>query len=134
MKSSMKDHISQAIAQRNWAIAGVSRDRNKFGNIIYRDLRAAGYLVSAVNPYATEVEGDPVWPTLLDLPERPDVVDVVVPSHVGRKIADDAAKAGVPFFWLQPGAESDDLINYAESLGLIVIHHACAMVEKKRWM
>lgn len=129
----MRDLIQQAVQERVWAIVGASNDQSKFGNRIYRDLRAAGYTVYAVNPHETTVEGDPAYATLSDLPEKPAVVDVVVPSWVGQKVAVEAAQAGIPYFWLQPGAESDELIKNATELGLSVIHNACAMVEKQRW-
>lgn len=129
----MSDNIQAAVSERSWAIVGASNDTSKYGNRIYRDLRAAGYNVFAVNPNETTVEGDPAYSSVSDLPEPVAVVDVVVPSWVGQKVAREAADAGIPYFWLQPGAESDELIANAEALGLKVIHHACAMVEKRRW-
>ena len=132
-KPSKRELIDEAVNSRVWAIVGASEDQNKFGNRIYRDLKRAGYTVYGVNPNAQTADGDPVYATIADLPELPAVIDVVVPSWVGRRIADDAAAAGVKLFWLQPGAESDELIQHAESLGLDVIHHACAMVEKRIW-
>jgi predicted CoA-binding protein len=128
-----RELIDEAVNKRVWAIIGASENTAKFGNRIYRNLKQAGYEVYGVNPNARTVDGDPTYPTLAELPVKPDVVDVVVPSWVGRRIAEDAAKGGIPIFWLQPGAESDELIAYAESLGLDVIHDACAMVEKRRW-
>jgi predicted CoA-binding protein len=129
----MRDYISDAVGRRVWAVVGASQNPAKFGNRIYRDLKRAGYHVYGVNPNTTSVDGDPTYPTIADLPVMPDVADIVVPSWVGRRIADDAAAAGIEYFWLQPGAESDELIAYAESLGLKTIHHACAMVEKRVW-
>ena len=128
-----RELIDEAVNKQVWAIVGASENTEKFGNRIYRNLKQAGYQVYGVNPNAETADGDPVYPTLADLPVKPDVVDVVVPSWVGRRIAEDAAREGIPTVWLQPGAESDELIAYAESLGLNVIHDACAMVEKRRW-
>lgn len=130
----MKERIREAVNSRVWAVVGASNDREKFGNRIYRDLLAAGYTVYPVNPKETEVEGNPAFAALTDLPEKPAVIDVVVPSWVGQKVAQQASDAGVRFFWLQPGAESQELIEKAEALGLEVIHHACAMVEKRTWI
>lgn len=128
-----REIIQKAVNERVWAVVGASEDTSKYGNRIYRDLKQAGYEVYGVNPNATSVDGDPVYPTLADLPVKPSVVDVVVPSWVGRRIADEAAQHGIGIFWLQPGAESDELIEHATSLGLDVIHHHCAMVEKRTW-
>lgn len=129
----MREMIDDAINRKVWAVVGASENTEKYGNRIYRNLKKAGYTVYGVNPNAESVDGDPVYPTLADLPERPDVVDVVVPSWVGRRVATEAAELGIPLFWLQPGAESDELIEHASGLGLQVIHHHCAMVEKKAW-
>jgi hypothetical protein len=126
-------YVSEAVNERVWAVVGASNDRAKFGNRIFRDLRAAGYTVYPVNPRASTVEGDKAYPSLQDLPEVPAVVDVVVPAAVGARIAEDARAVGAAFFWLQPGAESPDLISTATDLGLMVIHDRCAMVEKRRW-
>jgi len=125
--------IDDAVNRRVWAVVGASNDRNKYGNRIYRVLREAGYTVYPVNPNEREVEGDQAYPTLQELPERPDVADIVVPAQVGMRIADDARESGIPFFWLQPGAESPELVAHAEALGLHVIHDACAMVERRTW-
>lgn len=133
MAQEIRKHIDKAVNERVWAIVGASNDRSKFGNRIYRNLRDAGYKVYAVNPTTDTVEGDPAYPSLLDLPEKPAVADIVVPANVGMSIADDAAKAGIDIFWLQPGAESDELIAHARDLGLSVIYDACAMVEKRTW-
>ncbi|MEX2314561.1 MAG: CoA-binding protein [Thermomicrobiales bacterium] len=130
---SKRELISTAVNKKVWAIVGASENTEKFGNRVYRDLKRAGYEVYGVNPNAETADGDPVYATLSDLPVKPDVVDVVVPSSVGRRVAEDAAREGIPIFWLQPGAESDELIAYAELLGLNVIHAACAMVEKRSW-
>ena len=129
----MQKHVHEAVNLRRWAIVGASNDRAKFGNRIYRDLRDAGYTVFAVNPNADEVEGDPTFQTLRDIPGPIDVADIVVPASVGMTVVADAVESGIRFFWLQPGAESPELIAEAESAGLQVIHDRCAMVEKIRW-
>jgi predicted CoA-binding protein len=130
---SRRELIDEAVNSRVWAVAGASEDMSKWGSRIYRALKQSGYKVYPVNPDAPTADGDPTYPTLLDLPETPAVVDVVVPRWVGRRVATDAAQAGVRIFWLQPGAEGRELIEYAESLGLDVIYHACALTERRTW-
>lgn len=131
--NTMREYITTAVETRDWAIVGASDDMRKFGAKIYRDMKAAGYRVYAVNPTADTVDGDPVYRSVKDLPESVKVVDVVVPHWIGTRVAKETAEAGIPIFWLQPGAETAELIAEAEALGLQVIHTACAMVEKRRW-
>lgn len=125
------DPIAECLSRPTWAIVGASRDRSKYGNAVYRDLRAAGYRVFAVNPTAGEIEGDPVWPTLSALPERPDVVDFVTPPAVTERIVDEALRLGIARLWFQPGAESPAALARARAAGTLVVT-ACAMTERRR--
>ncbi len=125
--------IADFVGRRTWAIVGVSANPTKFGHRIYRDLRRAGYRVFAINPHEAEVLGDPVYPNLAALPERPDVVDLVVPPSVSEMIVKEAAAAGIRRIWMQPGAESQRAIDFCRASGIEVVAHACAMVEKRIW-
>jgi predicted CoA-binding protein len=120
--------IDEFIAQKTLAVIGVSRDRNKFGNIVYRDLRDKGYRMVAVHPAHNTVEGDPCYPDLASLPERVDGIVVVVPPQVTEQIVRQADAAGIKRVWLQPGAESSAAIRYCEEHGLDVIYDECVMV------
>ena len=64
------------------AIVGASDNRDKYGNIIFRDLRDAGYKVIPVNPNADIVEGEKCYHSLSEIPIKIDVVDTVVPPHI----------------------------------------------------
>jgi predicted CoA-binding protein len=71
---------------------------------------------------------------LKSLPQRPDVVSVVVNPSVGLDVVQQAHRQCVPVIWLQPGAESADILAYAASNGFNVVHHACLMTEHyRRW-
>ncbi|SDF07495.1 CoA-binding protein [Sporolituus thermophilus] len=121
--------IDDFLKLKTWAVVGATNNREKFGFKIFHFLRESGYKVYAVNPGVTEIEGEKCYPTLGDLPDKPDVVDIVVPPRVGEKILHDCAKLNIKNVWLQPGADTEQVIRTAESLGLNVVHHACVMVE-----
>lgn len=113
-----------------WAVVGASNDREKYGNIIFRDLKNAGYRVYPVNPKLQEVEGEVCYPDIQSLPEVPAVVNLVVPPQAALKVLDDCHAKGVTRVWFQPGAESDEAIAKAESLGMTVLANACIMIQK----
>jgi predicted CoA-binding protein len=119
---------------RRWAVVGVSQDRSKYGNKIYRDLRDAGYEVYAVNPRLSDVEGDPCYPTLASLPNKPEVVDLVVPPQVGESVVAECLELGIQNIWFQPGSESDAAIAKAEAGGMTVVANACIMIQKQAWV
>lgn len=129
----MNEYIQEAVNNRVWALVGATNDSSKYGNIIFKNLRSAGYTVYPVNPRATTVEGEKAYPDLTSLPEKPQVVDIVIPPSLVPPVLEEAAKLGIELVWMQPGAESDAAIVKAEELGLKAIYNACAMVEKRRW-
>jgi len=126
----MSNYVAEFPKYRKWAVIGVSEDREKYGNKIYRDLRNAGYQVFAVNPKLATVEGDPCYASLKDLPEVPDVVDLVVPPAVGLKVVEECLALGVKRIWFQPGSESEDAVKKAQDGGMEVVYDACIMIQK----
>lgn len=125
--------ISDFVGRRVWAVVGASQDRHKFGNRVFRSLRDSGYVVYPVNPNVDHVEGAPAYATLADLPETPEVVDLVVPPAVTEQIVRDAHELGLKRIWMQPGAESEAAIAYCQEHDMQVIYDACAMVWKREW-
>jgi predicted CoA-binding protein len=113
------------------AVVGATDHPDKFGSIIYRDLKANGYRVRAVNPYRSTVDGDPCWHTLRDLPEAPTIVDLVVPPARTLRVLEECAALGYRTVWIQPGAADDAVRVFAAAAGLDAIIDACIMVDAK---
>ena len=110
------------------AIIGASTDRTKFGNKAVRVYAAKGYTVYPIHPKAAEIEGCKAYASILEVPEKTlDKVSLYLPPEVGLKIIGDIAKKGAKEVWLNPGAESDALLEKGESLGLTMIA-ACSIV------
>ena len=101
----MRELIKEAVNQKVWALVGATNDSSKYGNIIFKNMRAAGYTVYPVNPRATTVEGEKAYPDLASLPEKPAVVDIVIPPMLVSAVLDEAAQLGIKMVWMQPGAE-----------------------------
>jgi predicted CoA-binding protein len=128
----MSDPMRAFLEARPVAVVGASTDRAKYGNIVLRNLRQRGWPVFAVNPREPEIEGQPAYASLAECPELPGLAVVVTPPAVALKIVEQAAAVGVKRVWLQPGAESADVINRAAELGVELIHNACIMVMASR--
>ena len=80
-----------------------------------------------INPNETEVEGIAAYKSIREIPERPLMISVYVPSQVLLKLLPDIAERGCEELWLNPGTESDEVLAEAERLGLNVIQ-ACSIV------
>lgn len=110
------------------AIVGATDDPAKSGSRIYRDLKAKGFRVFAVNPGRDAVDGDPAYPSLADLPEDPTIVNIVVPPKATLAVLDRAEELGLPNIWVQPGAEDDEVIERLEAGRFDYLTNTCIMV------
>lgn len=110
------------------AVVGASNNPSKYGNIIVKTLTGLGYPVFPVNPKGGVIAGLPAYRSLRDLPEPPDIVDVVTPPGVTRGILEDAASAGVRLVWLQDGSFDARVLAEAAAAPFKTVHGACIMV------
>ena len=107
------------------AVVGASSNPDKASHGIMQKLQSVGYRVIPVNPRETEVLGERSYPSLLDVPERIDIVDVFRRAEDTPGIADDAIAIGAKALWLQTGIVNEDAAARATAGGLIVVMDAC---------
>jgi len=124
--------IVKFLEKRNvFAVVGASRDPEKYGHQVFKDLRNAGYEVYPVNPNSNEILRENCYPSLEALPVKPDVVDLVVPPKVTEQIVKTCRKLGISKVWMQPGSESEEAIHFCGKNGIDVVHGVCVMVERR---
>jgi len=109
------------------AVVGASADRRKYGNRAVRAYLAQGYTVVPINPHESEVEGLRAYASVLDVPGPIDMASFYVPPEIGERVIDEIAQKRIPEVWLNPGAESDRLIERARALAVRPIV-ACSLI------
>jgi predicted CoA-binding protein len=109
------------------AIVGASNDRSKFGNKSLRAFQAEGHTVIPINPHEQYVEGVKAYGSVLDVPGPIDMATVYVQPEVGIALLDEFERKRIPEIWINPGAESDELMAEAGRRGLNIIF-ACSIV------
>lgn len=109
------------------AVIGASTDRSKYGNKAVRAYVRQGYAVYPVNPNASTVEGLRAYKSIRDIPGPVDRVTLYLPPEVGIALMPEIAAKRPREFYVNPGAESDELVALAERHGLKPIL-ACAML------
>lgn len=115
-----------------YAVVGASDNPEKYGHVVFEDLRMAGWNVYPVNPKGKTIAGARCYPTLAAIHPPVDVAVVVVPPAIGLTILEPAKRAGVKKLWFQPGAESADIRAKARTLGLQVqADGSCLMVARR---
>lgn len=103
------------------AVVGASQDRAQVGFRVYTDLKNKGYTVYAVNPNIHNILGDTCYRSLRDLPQKPDVVSVILETDRARAIVTECHKLGITRIWLEPGVGTPSLIRFCEQKGLHVV-------------
>jgi len=114
--------------QKTVAVVGASADRSKYSNKAIRAYRDNGWQVYPVNPKGGSIEGLDVYPSVDAIPGVVDRVSLYLPPQLGVEVLEAIATKKPDEFFVNPGAESDALVEQARELGLDPIQ-ACSIVE-----
>ena len=117
---------------RTVAIVGLSASELRASNFVGYYLQRHGYRVIPVNPNEERVLGEQVYPSLRDVPEHIDVVDVFRDRGAVPEIAREAVEVGAGALWLQFGVISDEGARIAQNGGLDVVMDRCLKIEHAR--
>jgi uncharacterized protein len=112
---------------RTIAVVGLSLDPRRPSHQVARYLQRAGYRIIPVNPHVEKVLGEVAYPSLRDMPDRVDVVDVFRRSQFVGPIVDEAIAIKVPAIWLQDGVVDEAAAERARAAGLQVVMDDCMM-------
>ncbi|KAA0590220.1 CoA-binding protein [Azospirillum oryzae] len=116
------------------AVVGASADPVKASFFVMKYLRDKGYRVIPVNPKMAgqTILGLPVYASLKDLPEPPDMVDIFRNSTAAGGVTDEAIAAGAKVVWMQLGVRNDEAAARAQAAGLTVVMDRCPKMEIQR--
>lgn len=117
---------------RSVAVVGVSPNPARPSHGVAAYLHRAGLRVFPVNPAITELFGLTAYPSLADLPERVDIVDVFRRPSVVVPVAEQAVAAKAGALWLQLGVINEDAAVLAADGGLDVVMDLCLKIEHQR--
>jgi predicted CoA-binding protein len=125
--------IERVIKQaRTVAVVGASPNPARPSHGVAAYLHRSGLRVYPVNPAITELFGLTAYPSLADLPERVDIVDVFRRPEYVTPIAEQAVAAGAGALWLQLGVINEEAAEIAAAGGLDVVMDRCLRVEHRR--
>jgi predicted CoA-binding protein len=115
------------MSQLSVAVLGASNDRRKYGNKAVRAYQESGYQVFPVNLRESTIEGLPAYQSLDQIKEPVNFVSLYVPPAIGLQALPAIAAKKPQELWLNPGSESDELIEAAADLHLRTVV-ACSIV------
>ena len=119
---------------KNIAVVGVSKNEEKPSHQVPKYLIEHGYNVIPVNPTLTEVLGRKAYPSIADIREKVDIVDVFRKSEDIPAVVDDILKKndGIKVLWMQLGIHNEYAERKAKQNGIDVVYDRCMMEEHKR--
>jgi predicted CoA-binding protein len=120
-----KKEIEIFFEPKKLAIVGVSRDKKKFGHLVFKDLKAKGYSVYPVNPYADKIDGDRCYGSVKDLPDDVESVLILTPKEETDSILREVINRGIINIWVQQMSETKQTIKIAEEYQKEIIHKKC---------
>ena len=120
---------------RTIAVVGVSDKPDRPSHAVARYLmERTDYTVWLVNPMITHVGDHPVYASLADLPEVPDLVDVFRRPDDIPAVLDAAIAVGARSIWLQVGLSGDEFAQRAVQAGMDIVMDRCLKVDHAHLM
>ncbi len=110
------------------AVAGVSRDDKKFGNIIFKELKQKGKTVFPVNPHMEKFDNEKCFNSLESLPVNTKSIVIATGKSNSESLFKEAVAKGFENIWVQQSAETDYIIKKADKTKLNVIYKECILM------
>jgi predicted CoA-binding protein len=114
------------------AVVGLSSNPMRPSNNVSDFMQRNGYRIIPVNPNEREVLGERAYPTLSDVPEKIDLVDIFRRSAEAGAVVDEAIRVGAKAVWLQEGVVDAAAARRAHEAGLLVVMDRCILKEHLR--
>ena len=131
----LETKVTDFLAQKRIAVAGVSRDSNGHpaANLIYRRLKSTGHEVFAINPNMPAFESDRCYPDVRSIPGGVDGIVIVTRPETTDRIVRDCYESGVSRVWMHQSvgrgtSVSPQAVEYCRQHDISVIAGACPMM------
>ncbi|MGI4755450.1 MAG: CoA-binding protein [Janthinobacterium lividum] len=126
-----RDVIAAMLAAKTVAVVGLSADAGKPSHYVSAYLQQAGKRILPVNPALEQVLGVESYPSLRDLPEKPDLVNVFRLPRAIPAIVDEMIELGLDALWVQLGIRNEEAAAKAEAHGIRVVMDRCIMIDHR---
>ena len=127
----MSEAVTREILRhsRVFAVVGLSPRPERDSHRVARFLQGHGYRIIPVYPRESEILGEKVYPSLRDIPEPVDVVDIFRRSEAVAPVVEDAMAIGAKVVWMQLGVIHEEAAERARAAGLTVVMDRCPIIE-----
>lgn len=110
---------------KNWVVVGDVINQSKYAYRILEKLKSSGFNVVGMHP---KKGGEEIYKSLKDVPFQIEVIDLCINPVLGMEILKEAKSLIINKILIQPGAESEEILNYCRENNIIAIED-CALVQ-----
>ncbi len=132
MPQTQTDQITELLKNaRNIAVVGLSDSPLRASHGVAAYLQSQGYRIIPVNPTITDALGENSYPSLLDVKEKIDIVDVFRRPEFVPEVVEQAIQIKVPAIWMQEGVIHEQAAEKARCAGILVVMDRCILKEHR---
>lgn len=132
MPTTQTDPITDLLKQaRNIAVVGLSSSPLRPSHGVAAYMQTQGYRIIPVNPHIEEALGEKSYPSLLDVPEKIDIVNVFRRPEFVDRVVDEAIQLRVPAVWMQEEVINERAAEKARKAGIFVVMDQCILKEHR---
>jgi uncharacterized protein len=113
------------------AVVGLSDNPLRPSHGVAAYLQSQGYRIIPVNPEIKESLGEKAYPSLLDVPEKIDIVDIFRRPEFVEEVVDQAIQLRVPAVWMQEEIIHEKAAQKARAAGIFVVMDRCLLLEHR---
>ena len=125
-----EDTIHEALTKfRNIAVVGLSSKTERPSHGVSAYMQHQGYHIIPINPNESEVLGERCYPTLLEVREPVEIVNVFRRSEYVPEIVEQAIQMKARMIWMQEGVSHPQAARRAREAGLEVVEDRCILKE-----
>jgi len=111
------------------AVVGLTDTPTRSSYGVSHYMQSQGYRIIPVNPNITEWMGEKAYPSLLDVPEKIDIVDVFRRPDAVPEVVEQAIQIKAPVIWMQEGVVHHEAAEKARQAGIFVVMDKCILKE-----
>ncbi len=113
------------------AVVGLSNSPLRPSHGVAAYLQTHGYRVIPVNPFIKGSLGEKAYPSLFEVPEKVDIVNVFRRSEFVSEVVDQAIQLKIPAIWMQESVVNEAAAEKARKAGMFVMMDSCILKEHK---
>ena len=128
----VSDPITEILQRaKTIAVVGLSDNPLRPSHGVAAYLQTQGYRIVPVNPQVQSALGEQSYPSLLDVPEKIDIVDIFRRPEFVEEVVDQAIQLKVPAVWMQEEVIHEKAAQKARAAGIFVVMDRCILLEHR---